>query len=424
MGQDARPSADRPSFAWLWYLTAAGVLVVGAVSLVRPMTTYKLLALDAGGFTVGWIGAVFALVPLVCVFYFGARAQRAPSLKPLLIAGASTVALGSAAVALAHTIAVIALGMAVVGMGQLVFAIAGQAAIARFTRSNQLDMAFGWFTAGFSAGQMFGPLIGGMLLDKAGDDDAAREAIDLSLWISALSAGVVLVLLLIAGRAFRASGRPPVEETAAEIREVAAAGAADPKEPVQKPALLQILRIRRMKSHMFASIALVSMVEMLVTFLPLIGEAAGVSPFWVGLFLSIRAAASILSRAALPLMRRAASRDLLVLLALWVSGTSLALLPMVIHHIPLSIAMMVVAGFFLGVGQPLTMSLVTRSVPLDWRSPALAVRMMGNRVGSVTVPLAAGAIAGLWGPAAAIWLACFLLLSSGTEQLVLRRKSN
>lgn len=404
MGQKTRTPAGRSSLTWLWCLTLAAVLVMGAISLVRPMTTYKLLALDAGGFTIGWIGALYSLLPLFCIFYLGGRAQRAPSLKPLLIGGSVTVAAGSALLAVSGNIPMVALGTVVVGMGQLIFAIAGQATIARFAANNQLDLAFGWFTAGFSTGQMLGPIAGGVMLGEATTGAAGHADIDVTLWVGAAAAGAVLIILLAAGRIFRAPVPVAKEETT--------------KEPESKPRLLQILKVPKMPSYILASVALLAMVDMLMTFLPLLGEAAGVSPFWIGIFLAVRAGASILSRLVMPLMRRIASRHLLVQLALWVSGLSLALLPVVIHHIPLAIALMIFSGFFLGIGQPLTMSQVTQAVPADWRSPALAVRLMGNRVGQVAIPLAAGALAGLWGPAAPIWLACSLLLGSGAQQLV------
>jgi sugar phosphate permease len=46
----------------------------------------------------------------------------------------------------------------------------------------------------------------------------------------------------------------------------------------------------------------------------------------------------------------------------------------------------VVLGFFLGLGQPLTMTLITTAVPTTSRGAALAIRMLGNKAGQVAVP--------------------------------------
>jgi sugar phosphate permease len=65
---------------------------------------------------------------------------------------------------------------------------------------------------------------------------------------------------------------------------------------------------------------------------------------------------------------------------------------------------LVVAGFFLGIGQPLTMSLIVQAVPDDARGTALAIRLFGNRIGQVATPPVAGLVAGAAGIATAFWL--------------------
>ncbi|WP_316316598.1 MFS transporter, partial [Clavibacter michiganensis] len=76
--------------------------------------------------------------------------------------------------------------------------------------------------------------------------------------------------------------------------------------------------------------------------------------------------------------------------------------------------MLVVLGFCLGVGQPLSMTTVVQAAPDEARSTALALRLTGNRLGQVAAPAAAGLIAGVAGVAAPfVMLGALLLLSSG-----------
>jgi sugar phosphate permease len=75
-------------------------------------------------------------------------------------------------------------------------------------------------------------------------------------------------------------------------------------------------------------------------------------------------------------------------------------------------AILAVAGFFLGIGQPLTMSLIVQAVPDDARGTALAIRLTGNRVGQVATPAVAGLVAGAAGIAAAFWLLGGLLVAA------------
>ena len=58
------------------------------------------------------------------------------------------------------------------------------------------------------------------------------------------------------------------------------------------------------------------------------------------------------------------------------------------------LAAVFVAGFSLGVGQPLTMSLVSQKTVANERALAVSARLMGNRFGQFMVPAGAGAIAG------------------------------
>lgn len=77
-------------------------------------------------------------------------------------------------------------------------------------------------------------------------------------------------------------------------------------------------------------------------------------------------------------------------------------------------AMLLVLGFCLGVGQPLSMTTVVQAAPDEARSTALALRLTGNRLGQVAAPAAAGLVAGVAGVAAPfVMLGALLVLSSG-----------
>lgn len=419
----------RPSRRWLWILVGAATLSQATVHLVRPTTTYKLVELQAGELTVGAVTGIYALLPLVLALAVGARAQQAVSLKPFLIIGSLVLSLGVSLVAISGTVPLLALGSALLGLGQLVFTIAGQAAIARFAADDQLDTAFGWFTAGFSAGQMLGPLIGGAMLGVpvATNIVGAHFVVNFTLWIGVFLSLGAIALLQLSGRAFyrraeESEGAPqddaaPAAKAAQDSGERMPGGGAQ-GENHGKPAALKILKVSQIKSHLIASIALLAILDVLAAFLPLLGEESGVSPLWVGILLASRAGASIVSRLLLPVFRRHVSRRTLVITSLVVSGSTLAVSPLILDRLWVAMPLFLVAGFFLGMGQPLTMSAIVEAVPVTWRSSALALRLMGNRVGQVIVPVAAGIVAAPLGPAGAVWTASLALLLSGAEKAV------
>ncbi|GAA1129083.1 MFS transporter [Citricoccus alkalitolerans] len=442
--------ANRGNLTWLWVMIAAAVLTQTALNLLRPVTSYKLLALGAGEATVGLATAAYAILPLVFAMSLGRLSSRLPTLRGMIALGALVLGLGGVGLAFGSTIAVLMVSSAVLGMGHLLFTIAGQTVIGRRAAPENMDAAFGWFTAAFSVGQMSGPLISGLILGNATLGEASHSAefdgrIDGALWLGAVcSLLAVPVMYLMRADGGRRSRRLPAEPTEepgdrphglgdgnsgpagpASATETAlgagAAGAAGPG----KPTMLAIWRVPGIPSHMMASLALLAMLDILTAFMPLVGEAAGVSPFWVGILLAVRGGASFLSRIVLPWMSGRWERHHLVLVSLLASAVALGFVPPALegwHAVWLAVVLMAVGGFALGIGQPLTMSLVSQAVPPTWRGPALAFRLVGNRVGQVAMPVVAGLAAAPLGPAGGIWCACLILAASGTERLVSGRK--
>ncbi|KLU10769.1 MULTISPECIES: MFS transporter [Kocuria] len=411
------PASSGPrSGAWLWFLVAGALLTQTALNLVRPVTTYKLLALDADSVTVGLVTAAYAVLPLATAMWLGRMTDRVRDLRTMVIAGALVLALGAMGLAVAPTVALVAAASALLGMGHLLFTIAGQSAVARFSPEDQLDKGFGWFTAAFSAGQLLGPLLAGLLLGTGSDVASPQRVADitLSLWIGAGLSLLVVPLMLLRLRATGAErGRARPDDAApgpatGELEVV--------QDPVPRASMVRILRVPGIPSHMLASLALLAMLDILTAFLPLVGERAGISPAWVGVLLAVRGGASILSRVLLPWLAHRMSRRALLLVSLYGAGLALAAPPLVITVPWLAALCLFVGGFCLGLGQPITMTLVSTAVPSAWRGSALAVRLVGNRVGQVAMPLLAGLVAAPLGPAGAIWSTCAVLLVSGLEK--------
>ncbi|WP_281964210.1 MFS transporter [Serinicoccus marinus] len=383
------------------------MLAQGSVNLLRPVTSYKLLALGADGLTVGLVTAVYALVPLVAALALARRADRTRRL--LRAAGAATVVLGTggALLALADGVLLVVAGTMVLGVGHLLFTLAGQAAIARYSRDSELDLGFGWFTASYSLGQALGPLLGGALVGPAAGSAGDRLArVDLALWVGTGVALLALPLLL------APLAVPPV-------RAQARAGEED-LEP--RTSMRGVLRLPGVAPAMSASLTLLAALDILTAFLPVVGERAGVPPVVVGALLAVRGAAAFVARVSLPLLTGWLSRTSWVLVSLVGAALALALPPLVLDRTLLAAVCLAVGGFFLGLGQPLTMTLISTGVPTQWRSQALAVRLVGNRVGQVAVPLLAGLVAAPLGPAAAIWLSCALLGGSGAYLALAHRR--
>jgi MFS family permease len=144
-------------------------------------------------------------------------------------------------------------------------------------------------------------------------------------------------------------------------------------------------------------------VDVLTAYLPVLGVQRGISPAVIGALLSLRAATSILSRVLIPWMVGRLGRARLLTASAAGSALLTAALPLA-GNVPVLAVLLAAAGFLLGIGQPLTMSMVVHAVPSGTRGTALAIRLTGNRFGQVATPAAAGLVAGAAGVSAAFWL--------------------
>ena len=386
---------------WIAVLTFSALLTQLTVNMVRPATTYKVDAMGGDATLVGVVAGTYAVIPLICAMSVGRLIQRLPVLTGLMAAGLLVMALGAAAVALSPAVSGLIGGTALLGFGQLVFTIAGQSAVSRASAEDTVDSNFGWFTAGVSAGQMLGPLLAGVIIDMGPHSDAGT-GIDPAIWAGAVAVapGVAVLGLL----ALRSS------QTSATKRTAHGTGSED------SITARHLLRRPRVGSYIISSAGLLALTDILVAFVPLIGHEAGLSPTAVGVLLAVRGVGSLVSRLLLGILAARYHRSTLLTCCLLVSAVCFAVLPLTVAKLWTAAMLMLVGGFFLGLGQPLTMSMITRTVPEEWRSPALALRLVGNRLGQVLIPLTAGAVAGSVGASGAIWLGTLLLMLSGLEE--------
>lgn len=398
-------------------MVAAGVLTQTTANLVRPVTSYKLILLGWGETEIGIATAAYALLPLFAALPFGRMQTRLRSPRNFVALGVVILAAGAAYLALTEHVIQLMIASAILGIGHLMFTIGGQSMIARRSRAMQMDANFGWFTASFSVGQMLGPLLSGVLLGGSSLAEAQAGGTDLSFSINlALWVGAVASIIAVPVLYMLKTSQPPATTATQDIVTV---------EPGTKPSAFNILRLPGIASHMLAALALLAILDILVAFMPLVGESVGVSPMIIGALLAVRGATSVLSRIFIQSLSSAYSRNTLVLVALLISSVAIAVVPAVLGMgtlgTVLAFLFMAIGGFTLGVGQPMTMTMISQAVPRSWRGTALALRLVGNRVGQVVLPIVASVVAGPVGPAGGVWFACAMLGISGAERLINKR---
>lgn len=393
----SRPAASSASL--LLQLTVAG-LVLTALHATRPMVTYRALGLGATPFEIGLIQSAFSLLPVFTAVALGRWIDRIGEGR-FLIAAVVMMGLACLLMSIAPSLIALAVAMVVMGFGQVINVIAGQAMIANRAAPGQREDQYGWYSTVVSIGQLAGPLIAVLLVGStlgaavagirpfAGNDEAVVFL------FGATACGLASLL------AIRLVGpRPATRRTADRAPEANLASAAR-----------TILRKPGMAAAMLVSLTVISSIDVLVAYLPAYGEATGLSVGTVGLLLSVRAGASLVSRVFMTQLIGLFGRKQLLALSSGMAAVGIVLLPFV-SGVPALVGLMVVIGLGLGLGQPMTIAWVANRSLRHERGLALGVRVTGNRAALLIVPALMGALAGIGG-LTAIWVAVAAFLGGG-----------
>jgi MFS family permease len=357
-----------------------------AVYLIRPTTSYRLLALGEGAREVGLVAAAFALLPIFLAIPLGKLSDRRGT--PLLLIGCAVQVLGCLLLAYSTATIAIAGSSAVIGLGHLALALGSQDVIARESHRDRHDHHFGLLTASVSLGQLIGPLVAGLVLG-----DVITPSAD----------ATTRCLLVAAGILGLATACAIVADTSRTIVTARA--------PSRRGSARAIARTRGVPAGIFASIAVLAAADVFTAFMPVIGAENGIGPRVIGVLLALRAGASIAARLGIgPTVRRVGRARLISIGAV---AAAVALVGMTAtQHVWALALLCLVAGLGMGYGQPLSMTIVVQRVPEHARSTALAVRLTGNRIGQVVTPAAAGVMAGRTGSGSVFWLLGAMLVAS------------
>lgn len=356
---------------WFIGLLVTATLLQAATAVARPMASYRALDIGLEPSSLGLVAAAFAIAPVIFALSIGRLIDRFGESR-FLIAAAVALATASAGLAIVDSVAGLLLLLALLGLAQLVFVVANQSAVASRTATGSYDGRFGYLSFVASLGQLIGPAAAGFVAA-----DGTPKGTSDALLLGALLAAAALPFAI---------GLRRLDPGHA----VAASTNSGPR-----PSVLSILRTPGMGPAMLASMTVLSAMDILVVYLPALGEERGVTPATIGALLAVRAGASMASRFLLGRLIVRFGRERLLIVSLAVAAVavvSLAVLPL-----PLMFVAMAVAGWTLGVGQPMTMSWVAARATIGSRGTAMSLRLLGNRVGQVVIPLAAGGVAAVAG---------------------------
>ena len=371
---------------WARPLLLSSTLTQATIYVLRPMITYRAIELDANTVQIGVVAALYALFPVLLALQFGTWVGKIGEGK-LIIAGTLSLAATSLALVFADSVLTLAIATAFAGVSHLACMVGGQSMVALRAPRENYDKYFGYYTFSASLGHLVGPLIAAVV---AGSNGTLPKSTS-----SAFLLGFALCVIAIFPVIKWWSKKPSVAAKSDQGTYTAAFSL------FKKPGIFAAI---------YVSLAISSVADVLVVFLPLFGTENNFSPYAIGIILAIRAGTTMISRFFLGRLSNRFSTYKLLMVSTGISIIACA--AMAFAKTPFTLgAIVFVAGFSLGIGQPLTMSLVSQKTVANERALAVSARLMGNRFGQFLVPAGAGAIAASAG-AGGVFIALSILLAT------------
>jgi MFS family permease len=351
------------------------------------MITYRALELDASASVVGLIAALYALLPVLMALSFGRWAGTLGEGR-FVIFGSAGLALSSAALLFSDSLALLAISAALSGTAHLACMVGGQTMVSLKSPRDKYDHYFGYYTFSASLGQLLGPLIAVLV---AGSTGVIPQSIG-----SAFAVALAFsILSLVPVFTWRGEG-PTVKGEISSGGALRSAG--------------KLIRNPKIFAAIYTSLAISSVGDILIVFLPLFGTEKKFSSFSIGVIIAIRAGASMLSRLSLGALSNRFTTKQILVVSNSISVVMCFAMAFASNVFTLAI-LVLIAGFSLGVGQPLTMSLVTQATKPEERAIAVSARLTGNRFGQFVIPAGAGLVAASSGTSA-VFIGLSILLAT------------
>ena len=379
-------SASSVNYRLLLPLMAHGVVTQIMAGLFRITTSYRVLEL---GLPVEWIGVVatsFAIFPIFLAVQVGRYIDRNHDADALRIGSVLCAAAAFGLLYIAQSPLIIMCFMVLAGVGHLFLMASHQMLCVRAAGEKSRDSVFGNFLMVTGIGQGLGPFIVGLV---GGD---ARVPDTWTLYVIALVSAVIIVVISIFIKPDR--NAPQRNRNEAPM------------------SLGTLLRINGFVTVLIASVITMSAQDLIVVYLPLLGNERNIGVGDIGWMLTVRSVTAVISRVGYSQLIALVGRVRLTFITMALSGVAFIVMAM-----PVSISVLYVACAVLGVGLGLASALSLTSVvelaPPAARATALSLRITGNRIGQASIPSLGSLVVATAGAAGVLGLIGLALVASG-----------
>jgi MFS family permease len=365
----------------MWfYVMLSGSFYWLAQSLTRPIIALYAQSLGINEAKIGFIVGIFAVLPFLIAIPSGGIADSIGRIKVLHI-GAVLMFISGIIYMFAANIYLLMLAQVIAGVGQMTVWLIIQVLVTSEKKNQAQRIAT--FSVYNSGGQMIGPLIGGFL--------AEQYNITMSFFVYTV---VSFLLILIVYQLKDESHKPVQEEL--NIRQMYTNG-------------LHLLRNGGFIATLLCTFIALFIVDVRMTFLPIYLKELNISPFRIGILISIGAFSALLIKPIYASLIDKLGYKVLLVVTFALSLSLLFLTPALTHFYSF-VVLLLISGVALGINQPLSLSLISESTDRNERGIAIGLRLMANRLSQLLDPILFGMLTVIIGLKITFLIIGFILL--------------
>ncbi len=335
-------------------------------AIVRIATSYRAVELDLSTAWIGVIAAAYSAFPIVMAVQIGRFIDRGNDALTIWI-GSFIVAASSAFFLLAPgPVAMLAI-TAVIGSGHTMLMASQQMLCVRAAKtSRSRESVFGNYMVAGAIGQGLGPYIVGWA--------GGAATVPPTQLLFLIACGCAVLSLAVALTIRRNPDRPKqaIDEKPVPIADL-----------LRVPGLIPVIT---------AGVIMISAIDIILIYVPLLGTERGIDVKDIGLLLTVRAASAMVARLFYArLVDRVGRFPLMITSTLFAAASFAALsIPMPLYGMYM---IMTVMGFAFGIATTLSITIVIHLTEARARGTANTLRIMGNRLGQFAIPFGSGLIA-------------------------------
>ncbi len=361
----------------LYLLVLLLIIAHTAFNGIRITTSLAAIKAGGGAIWVGFLTAMFNIVPAFVAIRVGRLVDRVPLRRPLVV-GCAILALGGAVAAIEPMLGILALCACAIGLGWMAIAAASQYAVGLYGGSANRVRAFSIMSMGFSISSFLGPLIAGLMIDHVG----YRAA------FAVLAAFAAVAAIAFATRMLKLPAAPPrVEAVDGGARELFAM-------PILRNTLI---------TAAFITVGW----DLYIFMVPVLGSELGLTATQIGSVLSLFAIAVFVVRFFMTALTRRLGERGVMITAMALSGVTFLAFAFA-HNYSLMLTLSFVIGLGLGASQPIILSLLHDAAPAGRIGEVNGMRMTMISTSQWTMPLVFGMLSASTG-----MLPLFLIVGGG-----------